>query len=63
MNTFLAKNRQNTVLPVDLDIRARFNPNLNQMWFGSVMAIINNITMLSIVLTGGTDPRAGTRHN
>ncbi|MEM8041417.1 ABC transporter permease [Morganella morganii] len=52
VNTFLAKNRQNTVLPVDLDIRARFNPNLNQMWFGSVMAIINNITMLSIVLTG-----------
>lgn len=52
VNTFLAKNRQNSVLPVDLDIRARFNPNLNQMWFGSVMAIINNITMLSIVLTG-----------
>lgn len=52
VNTFLAKSRQNTVLPVDLDIRARFNPNLNQMWFGSVMAIINNITMLSIVLTG-----------
>ena len=52
VNTFLAKNRQNTVLPVDLDIRARFNPNLNQMWFGSVMAIINNITMMSIVLTG-----------
>lgn len=52
VNTFLAKNRQNTVLPVDLGIRARFNPNLNQMWFGSVMAIINNITMLSIVLTG-----------
>ncbi|MBT0351434.1 ABC transporter permease [Morganella morganii subsp. morganii] len=52
VNTFLVKNRQNTVLPVDLDIRARFNPNLNQMWFGSVMAIINNITMLSIVLTG-----------
>ncbi|WHZ54645.1 ABC transporter permease [Morganella morganii] len=52
VNTFLAKNRQNTVLPVELDIRARFNPNLNQMWFGSVMAIINNITMLSIVLTG-----------
>lgn len=52
VNTFLAKNRQNSVLPVDLDIRARFNPNLNQMWFGSVMAIINNITMLSIILTG-----------
>lgn len=52
VNTFLAKNRENSVLPVGLDIRARFNPNLDQMWFGSVMAIINNITMLSIILTG-----------
>ncbi|GAA0339270.1 ABC transporter permease [Morganella psychrotolerans] len=52
VNTFLAKNRENSVLPVGLDIRTRFNPNLDQMWFGSVMAIINNITMLSIILTG-----------
>lgn len=52
VNTFLAKNRENSVLPIGLDIRARFNPNLDQMWFGSVMAIINNITMLSIILTG-----------
>ena len=52
VNTFLAKSRENSVLPVGLDIRARFNPNLDQMWFGSVMAIINNITMLSIILTG-----------
>ncbi|HCM63387.1 MAG TPA: hypothetical protein DIT05_12720 [Morganella sp. (in: Bacteria)] len=52
VNTFLAKNRENSVLPVGLDIRAKFNPNLDQMWFGSVMAIINNITMLSIILTG-----------
>ncbi|MCU9930715.1 ABC transporter permease, partial [Escherichia coli] len=29
-----------------------FNPNLDPAWFGGVMAIINNITMLAIVLTG-----------
>lgn len=52
VNEFLAKYRSNTSLPVDLEVRMRFNPNLTQSWFGSVMAIINNITMLSIVLTG-----------
>ncbi|MFX7052608.1 ABC transporter permease, partial [Acinetobacter baumannii] len=30
----------------------RFNPNLEQTWFGSLMEIINNVTMLSIILTG-----------
>lgn len=50
--TFLAKNRTNDPLPIDLEVRMSFNPNLTQSWFGSVMAIINNITMLSIVLTG-----------
>src|SRR3546814_8960931 len=38
--------------PADLALRARFNPTLAQSWFGSVMEIINNVTMLSIVLTG-----------
>ncbi|AMG65977.1 ABC transporter permease subunit [Providencia stuartii] len=52
VNEFLAKYRSDASLPVDLEVRMRFNPNLTQSWFGSVMAIINNITMLSIVLTG-----------
>jgi ABC-2 type transport system permease protein len=38
--------------PVDLELRARFNPSLTQAWFGAVMEVINNVTMLSIVLTG-----------
>ena len=38
--------------PVDLELRARFNPSLTQTWFGAVMEVINNVTMLSIVLTG-----------
>jgi ABC-2 type transport system permease protein len=33
-------------------LRARFNPTLNKTWFGGVMKIINNVTMLSIILTG-----------
>lgn len=37
---------------VGLALRARFNPELNQMWFASVMNVINNVTMLSIILTG-----------
>ena len=37
---------------VGLALRARFNPNLEQAWFGSLMEIINNVTMLSIILTG-----------
>ena len=37
---------------VNLAIRARFNPELNKSWFGGIMQIINQITMLSIVLTG-----------
>ena len=35
-----------------LAVRMRFNPNLTQAWFGALMEIINNVTMLSIILTG-----------
>lgn len=38
--------------PVGLALRVRFNPNLEQAWFGALMEIINNVTMLSIILTG-----------
>jgi ABC-2 type transport system permease protein len=38
--------------PVGLVVRARFNPNLESAWFQSVMEIINNITLLAIILTG-----------
>jgi ABC-2 type transport system permease protein len=38
--------------PVNLAARVIFNPNLKSEWFTSVMQVINNITMLSVVLTG-----------
>ncbi|MBQ8755806.1 MAG: ABC transporter permease [Lentisphaeria bacterium] len=32
--------------------RNRFNPNLTQPWFSAVNQLVNNITMLAIILTG-----------
>jgi ABC-2 type transport system permease protein len=52
VNEFVRRHRADDVPQVDLALRARFNPELNESWFGSVMEIINNITMLSIILTG-----------
>lgn len=39
-------------LPVNLVIRKLFNPNGVSSWFKSVVAIINQITLLTVVLTG-----------
>jgi len=52
VNEFVRRYRTIQVEPVELAIRARFNPNLDQKWFGGLMEIINNVTMLSIILTG-----------
>ncbi|MCO5731358.1 ABC transporter permease [Rhizobium sp. SSA_523] len=49
---FAASQSAVSVPTVDLVLRARFNPELNQTWFASVMHVINNVTMLSIILTG-----------
>jgi ABC-2 type transport system permease protein len=38
--------------PVNLVVRAKFNPDLQSVWFTSVMQVINNIAILSIILTG-----------
>ncbi len=35
---------------VSLDVRIAFNPNLTTAWFTSVMGIINNVSMLAIIL-------------
>ncbi|OUC54441.1 hypothetical protein CA262_05850 [Sphingobium sp. GW456-12-10-14-TSB1] len=51
-NEFLQRYRGRTALPVDLELRARFNPTLDKSWFGGLRQIINQITMLSIILTG-----------
>lgn len=52
INEFVQRYRGASTLPVDLELRARFNPGLDKIWFGGLMQIINNVTMLSIILTG-----------
>lgn len=52
VNEFLARHRVQAQPPVDLAMRARFNPTLDKSWFGALAQIINQITMLSIILTG-----------
>jgi ABC-2 type transport system permease protein len=37
---------------IKMATRAKFNPNFNSSWFTSVMQIINNLTMLAVILTG-----------
>ena len=49
---FLNRYRGEARVPVDLALRARFNPELNKGWFGAISNIISSITMLAIVLTG-----------
>ncbi|HEY8370035.1 MAG TPA: ABC transporter permease [Thermodesulfobacteriota bacterium] len=49
---FLRREGLTSASRIEQVIRVRFNPNLNGVWFGGVMEIINNITLLSIILTG-----------
>jgi ABC-2 type transport system permease protein len=49
---FVNRYRQNLTLPVEQTIRARFNQELNKSWFVAVMRLVDQITTLSIVLTG-----------
>ncbi|SEH73832.1 ABC-2 type transport system permease protein [Rheinheimera pacifica] len=52
ISEFSQRQRLNTSLPVDLVLRASFNPNLTASWFGSLMEVVNGVTMISIILTG-----------
>lgn len=49
---FVQRYRAVSAPAIDLAVRARFNPALTPAWFGSVMELINIVTMLSIILTG-----------
>lgn len=51
IQTFLNSNYENSINP-DLVIRYKYNPNLKGEWFGTLNEIINNIVMISILLSG-----------
>lgn len=52
VNEFLNRYRGDTQTPVGLNLRARFNQDLNKGWFGAITNVISSVTMLSIILTG-----------
>jgi ABC-2 type transport system permease protein len=37
---------------VDLQERVRYNANMSRSWFGAIVALIDQITILSLLLTG-----------
>ncbi len=49
---FAARRDLTDTAPVQVVTRAKFNPNLQTSWFTSVMQVINNITLLTVILTG-----------
>jgi ABC-2 type transport system permease protein len=49
---FLSHSEGVPLSPVNLDVRIAFNPNITTAWFTCVMGIINNVTMLAIILAG-----------
>ncbi len=52
INRFTARADATTALPVDLVIRRAFNPNGTQKWFQAIVALLDQLSMLTIVLTG-----------
>lgn len=49
---YLTPGNRSPNLPVQLVTRVSFNPNLDGTWFGGVMELITQITLISIILTG-----------
>jgi ABC-2 type transport system permease protein len=58
---FLSRKEGAPLPPVNIDVRVMFNPNIDTAWFTSVMGIINNITMLGIILAGAAIVRERER--
>ncbi len=52
ISTFLRRTERTVPEPATLVVRKLFNPNSVSAWFTSVVAIINQLTLLTIVLTG-----------
>ncbi|MBH0037251.1 ABC transporter permease [Pseudoalteromonas sp. SWN166] len=52
INEFVKGYRAVYTLPIKQSAHIMFNPNMTSVWFGSVMELMNVITMISIILTG-----------
>tara|TARA_R110002126_G_scaffold291803_1_gene459347 strand:- start:170375 stop:171499 length:1125 start_codon:yes stop_codon:yes gene_type:complete len=52
ISKFITRDDESSELPINLVVTAQFNPNMQSTWFSSVMQVINNVTILSVLLTG-----------
>ena len=52
ISSFLKRTEEPGPRPVQLVVRRLFNPNAESSWFKSVVAIINQISLLTVILTG-----------
>jgi ABC-2 type transport system permease protein len=52
VTAFISGREGLTDVPVKFVTQAKFNPNLKSSWFTSVMQIISNLTMITVILTG-----------
>jgi ABC-2 type transport system permease protein len=52
IESFLKRADKSIRKPVNVVVRKMFNPNSTSSWFKSVVAIINQISLLTVVLTG-----------
>ena len=49
---FVSGREGSTGAPINLVLRAAFNPNLKTAWFSAMTQVINQITLLTVILTG-----------
>jgi ABC-2 type transport system permease protein len=59
--SFLKQRGANTAVPIDPVIRALFNQNLEAIRFSASMGVINNVTILAIILVGAAVMRERER--
>ena len=52
VSSFLRRSENAPASPVRIVIRKAYNPNGDTSWFSSIVAIINQVTTLTIILTG-----------
>ncbi|BFU78501.1 ABC transporter permease [Arcobacter sp. 15-2] len=54
LQNFLLKTQETQSTNLEIITRFKYNPNLTSSWFGSINEVINNIIMLSILLSGAS---------
>jgi ABC-2 type transport system permease protein len=52
IHKFTSGGNGSTGAPINLVVRAAFNPNLKTSWFSAMTQVINQITLLTVILTG-----------